>query len=350
LKEGIWIREIAPNRRVAGVFLVKEKKALKGKTGKAYWLLKLTDRTGEVEARIWDRVEELGTRFQAGDLISISGDAISYQGSLQVRVADARGVRALATEDLSEFVAEYAEARQRSEERLAALGELVSGIQGDGLRTLVEAFLQEPRWREGWLMAPAAKKLHHARVGGLLEHTLSVCRLADLICSHYPHLQRDLLLAGAVLHDAAKIRELHSPWRPEYTTEGRLLGHVMMGVEMFEEKRSAIGSLPEEQVLALKHMIISHHGQFEYGSPRRPKTLEAMVLYMLDDLDAKFDAFNQHLLTDSGGEEGWTSYHSLFDRYLFRGPAGSPGIEKEEVVADEPKGPGDRTGTSGKER
>jgi 3'-5' exoribonuclease len=140
-----------------------------------------------------------------------------------------------------------------------------------------------------------------------------------MICRHYPPLRRDLLLAGAVLHDVGKIRELSAPWSPEYTTEGRLLGHVVIGVEMLDERLSALASFPEEDVMALKHLILSHHGQFEYGSPRRPKTLEALVLHMLDDLDAKYDAFHSHLTSDDGVEEGWTPYHPLLDRYLYRG-------------------------------
>jgi 3'-5' exoribonuclease len=341
LKEGPWVQEIAPNRRVVGVFLAKEKKALKGKTGKPYLLLRLTDRTGEVEGRIWDRVEELGSRFQAGDIVGVSGEAVSYQGTLQVRVMDIQQRSGLDDRDLPTFVPEYDLARKRSEERFNELLACLENIQDPALRGLVEEFLQDPDLREGWLMAPAAKKLHHARLGGLLEHTLSVWKLAMKVCSHYPHLQRDLILAGAVIHDVGKIRELQSPWRPDYTTEGRLLGHVMIGAGMLEKRLARREAFPPEQAMALRHMLISHHGQFEYGAPRRPKTLEALMLYMLDDLDAKFDAFHQHLVTDEGGEEGWTSFHPLFDRYLYRGgfaPDGSEISGGEIPLSDEADG------------
>ena len=318
LKEGVWIKDIAANSRVAGTYLAKEKKLLKGKTGKPYLLLRLTDRTGEVEARIWDRVEACGSRFQAGDLIRVSGEAVSYQGILQVKVQDVSQVAPSTDVSLMEFVPEYQEAMRASEMRHAELLGIVGAVKDEGLRALVQAFLQDPGLREGWLTAPAAKKLHHARLGGLLEHTVSLCKLVEMVCPHYPDLRKDLLLAGAVLHDVGKIKELSSPWAPDYTTEGRLLGHVMIGVEMIEERLPQY-SLPEQQAMELKHMVLSHHGQFEYGSPRRPKTLEALVLYMLDDLDAKFDAFHKHLLNDTAGEEEWTSYHSLFDRYLYKG-------------------------------
>lgn len=327
MKEGLWVRDIVANRAVAGVYLAKEKKVLKGKTGKAYLLMKIGDRTGDVEARIWDRVEELGSRFQAGDLIRISGDAVSYQGALQVKIKDLRGAATLRDEHLVEFVPGYLEGREKSEKRFEALREVVRRIENDALRNLAEAFLDDEILKEGWLTAPAAKRLHHARFGGLLEHTLSVCHLVETICGHYPQLRRDLLLAGAVLHDVGKIRELSSPWSPEYTTEGRLLGHVVIGVEMLEKRLTTMPSFPEEEAMALKHIIVSHHGEFEYGSPKRPKTLEALILHMLDDLDAKYDAFHTHLTSDQGDEEGWTTYHPLLERYLYRGLPSSEASE-----------------------
>lgn len=330
MKEGMWVRDICPNKSVAGIFLAKERKLLQGKTGKPYLLLKLTDRSGEVEARVWDRIEDLGARFQAGDLIRIAGEAVSYQGAVQVKVREIRQAFRLTEEDMADFVPAYAQARDESERRLEALSNLALGIGDDALRALVMDFLQDPTLKPGWLTAPAAKKLHHARLGGLLEHTLSVYKLAEMLCGHYPNIRRDLLLAGVVLHDVGKIRELHAPWRPEYTTEGRLLGHVAMGVEMLMEKLPGHPSISSEHAMELKHMILSHHGHMEYGSPRRPKTIEALILYMLDDLDAKFDAFYAHLMGDNSGDDQWTSYHSLFDRYLYRGHTDTPRPKDEE--------------------
>ncbi len=330
MKEGIWVREISPNKSVAGVFLAKERKLLQGKTGRPYLLLRLTDRSGEIEARVWDRVEELGGRFRAGDLIRVIGEAVSYQGALQVKVKEIRPAFPLTEENMADYVPAYAQAMEESERRLEALVNLTKGIGDEALRALVGEFLQDPTLRLGWLTAPAAKRLHHARLGGLLEHTLSLYRLAEMVCGHYPIIRRDLLLAGVVLHDVGKIRELHAPWRPEYTTEGRLLGHVAMGVEMLREKLPGHPPVSDEQAMELKHMILSHHGHLEYGSPRRPKTMEALMLYMLDDLDAKFDAFHEHLRSDNSQDDQWTSYHSLFDRYLYRGQTAPQGRKEEE--------------------
>ncbi len=329
MKRGMWVSDITANRPVEGVFLAKEKRLLKGKTGKPYLLLQIMDRTGEAEARIWDRVEELGGRFQSGDLIRISGEAVSYQGKVQVKIKEIWERLDLEEGDRPLFIPGYLESLKRSEQRLEELLSLAEGIDRDDLKGLVTGFLTDPGLREGWLTAPAAKRLHHARLGGLLEHTLSVCKLVEEICGHYPQLQRDLLLAGAVLHDVGKLRELDSPWRPEYTKVGRLLGHVVMGVEMLHDRLASGYPLPEEDALALKHLILSHHGQLEYGSPKRPKTLEALVLHILDDLDAKFDAFYTHLSEAAGDGEEWTSYHPLLERYLYRGPSF---LEGEEAV------------------
>lgn len=319
MKQGTLVEEIASGRRVAGIFLAKEKKPLKGKTGKGYLLVKLADKTGEVEARIWDRVEELGGRFQAGDLVRISGDASTYQGVLQVRILNLEKHSGLEPQHLEEFVPDYANQMARSRQNLLELEELLEEMEHGPLKHLVLDFLRDEESREAWLMAPAAKRLHHARLGGLLEHTLSVCRMICLACRHYPRLKKDLLLAAGVLHDVGKIKELQAPWKPDYTTEGRLLGHVVMGLRMLDERLGRHPQISPEEALLLRHMIASHHGQLEFGSPKRPKTLEALVLYMLDDLDAKVDAFQEHLASDQGEGDGWTSYHSMFERYLYRG-------------------------------
>lgn len=334
MKLGMWVDQICPNKRVGGIFLVREKKLLQGKTGKHYLLLRLSDRTGEVEARIWDRVEELSGRFGPGDLVRVSGEATTYQGVLQVRVQEVVKESALEVNDLEEFLPDYAVQRQRSEERMRQLEGLVAAIGDESLRGLLLDFLEDPELREAWLLAPAAKRLHHARLGGLLEHTLSVCRLVCLACEHYRELNKDLLLTGAVLHDVGKLRELEAPWKPDYTTEGRLLGHVVMGLRMLDLRLGHHPRVSAQHAMMLRHMVASHHGHLEFGSPKRPKTLEALVLYMLDDLDAKFDSFKEHLQKEGEGQE-WTPYHSLLDRYLYRGSMAVP----EEEAAPRGEGP-----------
>lgn len=331
LKQGMWVREVVVGKRVKGLFLVKEKKLLQGKTGRPYALLMLADKTGEVEARIWDRVEELEKRFEVGDLVSVSGDASEYQGAVQVRIQDLENHGSLSEEELEEFVPEYFARKAASEKRLKELRDMVGEIQDEDLRLLVLNLLDDPQLKTKWITTPAAKRLHHARLGGLLEHTLSVVKLAAAVCDHYEVLDKDILIAGAALHDIGKLRELKEPWKPEYTTEGRLLGHLIMGLEMLDEALRKHPNVSPIKVLVLKHMLASHHGALEFGSPKRPKVPEALVLYMLDDLDAKLDAFISHLSTADGiDRDGWTRYHPLLERYLFGGWSKEKNYEREK--------------------
>ncbi len=334
----MWVKDVTTGKRVNGLFLVKEKKLLQGRTGRPYVMIRLADKTGEVEARIWDRVEELEERFQVGDLISVSGDASEYQGSLQVKIQEVENRGPLLEEGLEEFIPDYLSHREASEKRMGELRKLVMEIGDEELRTLVLEFLDDPELRNRWLILPAAKRLHHARLGGLLEHTLSVVKLAILACDHYPGLDKDMLVAGAALHDIGKLHELKEPWKPDYTTEGRLLGHLIIGLEMLDRALKKHPRVPPLKALILKHMLASHHGELEFGSPKRPKVLEALILYMLDDLDAKVDGFVSHLRSDVVSREGWTGYHPILERHIFGGLSqnrySSLG-EKGEQVRDE---------------
>lgn len=331
MKQGIWVEEVRAGARVEGLFLVKEKRLLKGRTGRPYVVLKLADRTGEIEARIWERVEDLAACFQPGDLVTVSGEATEYQGNIQVKIVELQREGRIDNTSVEEFLPDYSSRRAESEARYEELKLIAASIQDETLRAIVIDFLEDELLRDKWILAPGAKRLHHARVGGLLEHTLSVARLILTICDHYHGLDRDLLVAGAVLHDVGKLIELDSPWCPDYTTKGRLLGHIILGLEMLEERMSMYPHLSSEKALVLKHMLASHHGQLEFGSPKRPKTLEALILFMVDDLDAKFDSFREHLSGEERGD-GWTAYHPVFERHLFRGVQNTtyPRDEKEE--------------------
>jgi 3'-5' exoribonuclease len=338
LKRGMWVKEVAIGRKVDGLFLVKEKKLLQGRTGRPYVMIRLADKTGEVEARIWDRVEELQERFQVGDLISVSGDVSEYQGSLQVKIQELENRGPLIEEGLEEFLPDYLSQREASERRMGELRRLVMEIRDEELRGLVLEFLEDPELSNKWLIVPAAKRLHHARLGGLLEHTLSVVKLAILACDHYPGLDKDILVAGAALHDIGKLHELKEPWKPDYTTEGRLLGHLIIGLEMLDRALERHPGVSPLKALVLKHMLASHHGELEFGSPKRPKVLEALVLYMLDDLDAKVDGFVSHLRSEGVSGDGWTGYNPILERHIFGGlsPARYSRLgEKGDQVRDE---------------
>jgi len=209
------------------------------------------------------------------------------------------------------------------------LQSFIDRIENPPLKKLLKAFFDDRETAERFKRAPAAKSLHHIYLGGLLEHTHSVIRLLDQIASHYPGVNRDLLLTGGILHDIGKISEFSYDRLVEYSDEGRLIGHIIIGVEMIDQKIAGIPEFPESLAMELRHLILSHHGILEYGSPKRPKTLEALIVHYVDDLDAKVNSFEQYLNDFRNEETGWTPFHRFLERYLYRG-------RLQEGTAEEP--------------
>jgi len=207
---------------------------------------------------------------------------------------------------------------------------VIAGVQDANIRALLEAIFNDPDVRERFKIAPAAKAMHHPYLGGLIEHELSICGLVEKICDHYgAGINKDLLYAGALLHDIGKIYELSYKRSFEYTDEGRLLGHITMGVELIDEKLRSLPGFPRELAVRLKHMLLSHHGHLEFGSPKRPKIIEAIILYYLDDMDAKVNTV-QALVLDETNTGSWTPYQRIFERFIYRGPTGEVfGLGKE---------------------
>ncbi|MDH3454632.1 MAG: CRISPR-associated endonuclease Cas3'', partial [Desulfuromonadales bacterium] len=195
--------------------------------------------------------------------------------------------------------------------------------------SLMRAFLADEAFMAGYTRAPAAKAMHHVYLGGLLEHSLAVAALANDISRRYPDLNRDLLVVGALLHDVGKVAELRYQRSFEYTDAGKLLGHIVIGVELVEEKLRTLQAFPQELAIHLKHLLLSHHGQYEYGSPKRPKTMEAVILNFLDDLDSKINGVRTHINREPDSESSWTQYHRLYDRYFFKGTSAKPVSEAE---------------------
>jgi len=205
---------------------------------------------------------------------------------------------------------------------------LIKKIRDPNLRTLSERFFADHNFVEQFKKAPAAKNFHHNFIGGLLEHTLSVCKLAGQVSAHYPDLDEDLLMAGAFLHDIGKIKEFKYTTWIDYTDEGRLLGHLVLGVAMIDEKLAAMKKFPEETALLLKHLILSHHGEYDFGSPKRPKFLEAFALHTVDDLDAKMNGIGRYMEKDMK-EGAWTEFNRMFERYLLKGRI-PPSVDDEK--------------------
>ena len=327
-----FIKDIKEKDSVVGPFLVVRKETGISKSGKAYLNLKFMDSTGEIEARVWDDAEELARGFNKNDVVSIKGFAVAYQGGVQLNVS---AVKALAEGSYS--LRDFLPSSERDQASLEAeLDSILASIRDRHLKALMDSIFTDREIRARFLIAPAAKAMHHSYLGGLAEHVFSICGLVDKVSGHYgAAVNRDLLLSGAMLHDIGKVYELTYERAFDYSDEGRLIGHITMGVELIDRKLSGLADFPRELAVLLKHMILSHHGQLEFGSPKRPKTIEAIILSYLDDLDAKVNTVRA-LLNGKAEGSNWTPYQKLFERYIYTGA-----VPSHEEASNPPGEPGD---------
>ncbi len=319
----LWVKDIKVDDHVRGHYLAKGKRVGLTKKGDPFLSITLTDRTGEIEARMWDRAEAFSSIFNDGDILDVVGYASSFRDQIQVTLsslslAEDGGDPTLFLETTPKDVSKM----------MTSLRAILRQTKNSHLEALIDKFLSDRRFVSLLKKAPAAKTFHHSYLGGLLEHTYSVCEMSKAVAEHYPELDKDLLLAGAFLHDIGKIRELKFDKLIDYTDEGRLLGHLILGVSMVDEKLSAIKSFPQNLSLRLKHLILSHHGQYEFGSPKRPKFLEAFALHLIDDLDAKMNGLGRFMEKDRQ-EGAWTDFNRLFERYFLK-----EGISTEQKARD----------------
>ena len=313
-KSHLWIKDLKEEESVQGLYMVKVKRVGTTQKGTPFLSLTLGDRTGEVEAKVWERADALSPLFREGDVIHVEGHASSYRNQIQVTLSNLK-----VPEDMKGDPDLFIESSARDvKDMMRALRKILKGIENHFIKSLVEKFLSDRVFIDSFKRAPAAKNFHHSYLGGLLEHTLSVCQMSRYVVEHYPELDKDMLMAGAFLHDIGKIKELHFDRHIDYTDEGRLLGHVILGVALVDEKLKGLKDFPEELALRLKHLILSHHGQLEFGSPKRPKFLEAYALHLIDDLDAKMNGLGRFMERDRK-EGDWTDFNRLFDRYFLKG-------------------------------
>jgi 3'-5' exoribonuclease len=311
----LWVGDIQEEDTLKGLYLAKVKRLGLTKRGDPFLSVTLSDRTGDVEARMWENAESFSALFREGDIIEVWGKATSYRDQIQITLSELRPSEADADPSL------FLETTKRDiNEMMGQLRGVLRGIRNLPLKKLVGLFLGDRRLMSLFKEAPAAKNFHHGYLGGLLEHTLSLCQMTQWVGDHYPELDRELLLAGAFLHDIGKIKEYKFHAHIDYTDEGRLLGHLILGVAMLEEKLKEIEDFPEELALKLKHLILSHHGQYEFGSPKRPKFLEAFALHLIDDLDAKINGLGRFMEKDRK-EGSWTEFNRMFERFLMKGAA-----------------------------
>ncbi len=348
----VFIRDIKEKDHIGDSFLVARKDTGISKSGKPYLNLKIIDSSGEMDARVWDDAEEAAKKFQKDDVCLIKGFAVAYLGGLQISVTD---IRRLPEDGYS--IRDYLPSSKRDPVDMASeLDGTIARVTNRHLKALLTSIFNDPEIRRRFLIAPAAKAMHHPYVGGLVEHTLSMCGLAEKVSGHYCQgcnpktgVNKDLLTAGALLHDIGKIYELSYQRSFDYTDEGRLLGHITIGVELVDEKIREASGFPRELAVLLKHMILSHHGQLQFGSPKRPKTTEAMILSYLDDMDAKVAAVSALGANPMETGSNWTAYQKIFERAIYKGgvpsdeeaPAdndieGAPGFEAVKKTGPDP--------------
>jgi 3'-5' exoribonuclease len=327
-----FVSELETSKVFTATFLVHSKEIRQKKSGEPYLSLQLGDRTGDVEAKMWDNVAEVMHTFERDDFVRVKGLLQIYNNRPQVTIHKMQRV-----DEREVDLCDYFPASGRDpEEMMAELRGMVGAMSNPHLRALVESFLDDPEIGVRYRRAPAAKAIHHAYLGGLLEHVLSLCNACALMVRHYKTLDLDLLLAGAILHDIGKIYELSYDRGFGYSTEGQLLGHIAIAVRLLERKIAALCGFPEHLRLLVEHMILSHHGQLEFGSPKVPLFPEALVLHYLDDLDAKMECMRSLVEQDRQVDGHWTGYSAPLDRVVLKKLKYLTDHEREDAGATPP--------------
>lgn len=304
------VADLAAGAEVDEIYLVSSKEMRTTKAGKPYLKLRVSDRTGTVDCMVWDNAEQFGAEFQAGDLVALCARVSEYEGKPQLeasKVAPAPPGRADPRDFLPSTFRDV-------EELKGFLRFHVDSVFDPDYSALLRSFFADARFLDLFASAPAAKSFHHAYLGGLLEHTVSVAGLCESISQQYPRVNRDLLVTAALLHDVGKVEELTYEKAIDYSDSGRFLGHVLLGVTMVRDRTRALPGFPPDKEQYLLHAIASHHGELEWGSPKRPKTIEALILHHVDNLDAKVKGFLE--IVEGSRNAQWTDLRNLFRRPL----------------------------------
>ena len=303
-----FIKDLKEGENVSEIYLCKQKQALKTKAGKSYYSLILQDQSGTVDAKIWELNPGIG-HFEPLDFIKIEGNVTSFQGALQLNIRRVRKAQ-----EMEYNAADYMPvSRYNIEDMYKELLDYVKKVSEPHLRALLEMFfVQDKEFITSFKCHSAAKSVHHGFVGGLLEHTLSVTKLCDFYTTRYPLLNKDLLLTSAMCHDIGKTQELSLFPENDYTDDGQLIGHIVIGVEMIHDKIREIPGFPKVLENELKHCIVAHHGELEYGSPKKPALMEAMALNLADNTDAKMETMT--VLFDAAPDNlEWMGFNRFMD-------------------------------------
>jgi 3'-5' exoribonuclease len=314
-----FIAQLTVESLVRTTFLVQSKERKIARSGSAYLDVDLRDSSGVIRAKLWDS-DRQALDFEVDDVVRIEGDVEDFQGTLQLRI---RRISKCADESVN--LLDYLPRTSHDPDVMfAALFDRVRGMPEGPLRALVVSVLEDPRIAEKFKLAPAATSYHHAYLGGLLEHVTSLVELGDRIADHYPSLDRNLMVAGLVLHDLGKIEELNFRRGFHYSTRGQLVGHMAIGLELLRDKMRSLADFPADLKNRIEHIILSHHGKLEFGSPKEPMFPEALVVHCLDDLDSKLESMRAQYAVDKDREGHWTARNRALGRELLKGVAHDP--------------------------
>ena len=309
-----YIKEFREGMRAAGIYLCKFRQSAVTKNGKPYENVILQDKTGTIDAKIWEPNSVGIDEFDSLDYIDIVGDVTSFAGALQVSIKRLRR----AGEDEYNPADYLPASRFRIEDMYQELMKYLESVKNPYLHQLLESwFTGDQEFVKRFKMSSAAKSVHHGFIGGLLEHTLSVTRMCHYFSKAYPILNRDLLITAAILHDVGKTKELSAFPANDYTDDGQLLGHIMIGAEMVHDRAGKIPGFPEQLENELKHCILAHHGELEYGSPKKPALAEALALNLADNADARMETLRE-LFENSDGTSDWLGYSRIFESNIRR--------------------------------
>ena len=309
----IYVKDIVSGNTITGFFALRKCDLLE-KDGRFRLAVELGDSTGRIDGILWDAEPEAARSYSIGTIVKVKGTVITYQGERQIRIDRIRTVTDEDQVDLGDFLRRA----DRSKDQLSAqLDEICGRVENTYLKKLLEAIFSDIEFREKYLTSPAGKLLHHDTVGGLAEHSLMMAQIVVRLADMYPRLDRDLLICGALLHDVGKIWEFETTAMIEYTEAGRLVGHINQGDEFVCGLADSIDQFPEELLIHLRHLIVSHHGEKEKGSPVVPQTPEAVFLHHVDELDSGAGAVEK--IRERTGGAGWSAYQKIFDRFFYFG-------------------------------
>ncbi len=307
-----YIKELKEGDKISDIYLCKHKQSAVTKNGKAYENVILQDKTGTLDAKVWEPNNPGIGNYEAMNYIEVFGDVNNFQGNLQVSIKRIRVCRE-GEYDPADYLPVSSKGIDGMYKELLGL---VQSIKNPYLKQLLEAFfVKDESFVKAFRRSSAAKTVHHGFVGGLLEHTLNVTKLCEYYCSAYPILKRDLLLTAAMCHDIGKVKEISPFPENDYTDDGQLLGHIVMGSQMVAEKAAGIEGFPHGLLSEVQHCILAHHGKYEYGSPKIPALIEALALNYADDTDAKLETFKE-VLENNSVNKGWLGYNRLFESNL----------------------------------